>query len=284
MVNVLVADDQKTFRDDAKAILAKEKGFRILEAANPDEAIERLRSDNIDVAIIDHRLRGADETDESGLRVAELSNPRIPIIMVSQYSDRKQILAAINTRPDGYPLIVRFLDKGEILKDGDLLLSTVHTALKKRELVAKGERERVHPELLKHYKSDRKWSNASQGLHYLTSLAFVILMIHASLSVGAQLVPLLFATIAILAGEVTTIVVSQREGSIGRRADKNHDEILQAVRFSQLLDACSSISEIEERDNARSRLIQIAASNWLAGENRTTSLSVPLDTKGHSLN
>ena len=266
MVNVLVADDEKAFRDDAKAILAKEKRFKILEAANPDEAIERLRSDNIDVAVIDHRLRGVDPLDDSGLRVAEQSNPRIPIIMVSQYADKKQILAAINTHPDGYPLIVRFLDKGEILKDGDLLLSTVQTALKKRELVAKGERERVHPELLKHYKSDRKWSNASQGLHYLTSLAFVILMIHASLSVGAQLVPLIFATIAILAGEVTTIVVSQREGSIGKRADKNHDEILQAVRFSQLLDACSSISEIEERDSARSRLIQIAASNWLGSE------------------
>ena len=165
------------------------------------------------------------------------------------------------------------MDKDEIKNNGHVLLSTVQTALKKRELVAKGERERVHPELLKHYKSDRKWSNASQGLHYITSLAFVVLMIHASLSVGAKLIPLLFATIAILAGEITNIVVSQRDGSIARRADKNHDEILQAARFAILFDACSSISELEERDKARSDLIQTAATNWLTPEAQTGKLT-----------
>jgi len=263
MVNILVADDEKTFRDDAKAILEKEKTFHVIEAAGPEEAIEQLRSNEIDVAVIDHRLSGPNQTDDSGLRVAEQSNPRIPVIMVSQFGDRKQILAAINTHPDGYPLIVRFLDKQDIDRDGDLLLSTVRTALKKRELVAKSERERIDPELLTHYRSDRKWSNASQGLHYLTTLAFVILMVHASLSVTHQAIPLLFATLAIVAGEVTHILVSHREGSIARRAQKNHDELLQAVRFTHLLDACSSISNLEERDKARAKLIQNASTSWL---------------------
>src|SRR4051794_28243620 len=111
MATVLVADDKKEFRDDARGMLLQDKTLDVIEASSPEEALDHLRTADIDVAIVDHRLRGEEPLDDSGLRVAEQSNPRIPIIMVSQFGDRKQILSAINTRPDGYPLLIRFLDK-----------------------------------------------------------------------------------------------------------------------------------------------------------------------------
>ncbi len=91
-------------------------------------------------------------------------------------------------------------------------------------------------------------------------------MIYAALDVRAKLANLAFALMALAAGEATNIVVSQREGSIARRADKNHAEILQAVRFSQLFDACASITDLEARDQTRSELIRTAAESWLIQE------------------
>jgi DNA-binding NarL/FixJ family response regulator len=282
MARILVADDKELFRADAKKMLGNGREFEIILATNPEEALHCLESSDIEVAIIDLRLRGGSEYDTSGLDVAARSSQLIPIIMVSQFEDQEAIMEAINTRPDGYPLVVRFLSKQDISDQPELLRTTVRTALKKRELWSKTEREKVNPQLLKHYNSDRSWSHIYQGLHYLTSFAFVGLMIYVSLDVGAKIANLAFAMAAIIAGEFTNILISRREGSIARRADKNHSEILQAARFSQLFDACSAISDLEERDKARYELITTAATNWLVPETKTKTRLLGSKSAGSS--
>jgi CheY-like chemotaxis protein len=265
MTRILIADDDKDFRQDAQRMLKNGEKCKFFIASNPEDAIQHLETSQIDVAVVDLRLRGAGTHDKSGLDVAQHSDQLIPIIMVSDYGDKETMKEAVNTRRDGYPLLVRFLSKQDISNDLTLLRATVNGALKKRELWSKSERERVSPELLKHYKSDSRWARFYQGLHYFTSIAFVMLIIAASYY-EHDVANLIFALIAMIAGEITNILISHRSGSIGQRADKNHSEILQATRFSQLLDACSSIADPDLQDRTKSDLIRAAGTNWLKSD------------------
>ncbi len=159
MATVLIADDKEVFRTDAKKLLADDRDFKFIFATTPEEAVHHLQSGKVEVAVVDLRLRDGNEFDHSGLDVASRSSQLIPIIMVSEYSDRNAIMEAVNTRPDGYPLVFRFLSKQDITDHPELLRTTVRTALMKRDLWSKTEREKINPQLLSHYSSDRRWSH-----------------------------------------------------------------------------------------------------------------------------
>jgi len=272
MNRILLADDKKPFRDDAKKILQRDDEFSVVDVTTPEDAIHELESGKIDAAVIDLRLRGGDKYDRSGLDVARRSDKGIPIIMVSEFGDAQAITEAVSTRPDGYPLLVRFLSKEAISDRPEVLRSTVREALGWREVHSKTELERIDPELLRHYKSDSRWARFYQALHYGTTLSFVGLIFWASYKEHSR-TNLAFTLLAMIAGEITNIWISHRAGSIAQRADKNHSELLQATRFSHLFEACSAITNPELKDITRSDLIQKAADNWLVTNGNLPKLS-----------
>jgi CheY-like chemotaxis protein len=281
MTRILVADDKRNFRKDAKQILERDNEFDVVDVDNPEAALQKLKTEDFDAAIIDLRLRGGDQYDRSGLDVARGSEKAIPIILVSEFGDDQETIAeAVGTRRDGYPLLVKFLRKQAISDRPEVLLATVRDALNWREQRTKSEREKINPQLLKHYQSDATWLHVYQVAHYLTTLIFVFLVFLASYR-EHSLANLGFTLFAVIAGEFTNIWISHRAGSIAQRADKNHSELLQATRFFQLFDACSAIDNPQAKDRARLDLIKIAAENWLVPE--TSSKRTLLLTPGSTV-
>lgn len=84
MDRVLLVDDDLSFLAVIKYLLQK-SGFRVVACSSGKAAIELLKSDDFDVVISDYRMG-----EHSGLAVARVAwslKPRIPVFIVTAYSD-----------------------------------------------------------------------------------------------------------------------------------------------------------------------------------------------------
>ncbi len=95
-ISVLIVDDNAHMINIVKTIL---RGFGIttfFEATDAAEAFDIVRSDGPDVIIVDFQMDLLDGVDFTRLvRTGDdITNPFIPIIMLSAHSERKRILAA----------------------------------------------------------------------------------------------------------------------------------------------------------------------------------------------
>ena len=95
-LSVLIVDDNAHMINIVKTIL---RGFGIktfYEATDAAEAFDIVRSDVVDIIIVDYQMDLLDGTDFVRLvRTGEdVSNPFVPIIMLSAHSERKRIIAA----------------------------------------------------------------------------------------------------------------------------------------------------------------------------------------------
>ena len=86
MMNILIADDEKIEREGIRYLLALEKGERrIFEAANGKQAMQILRTENIDMILTDIKMPVMDGL-ELARRAKELF-PEIRIVIFSGYND-----------------------------------------------------------------------------------------------------------------------------------------------------------------------------------------------------
>ncbi|PHS27676.1 MAG: two-component system response regulator [Robiginitomaculum sp.] len=95
-VSVLIIDDNTHMIHIVKTIL---RGFGIksfFEATDAAEAFDVVRSDGPDVIIVDYQMDLLDGADFARLvRTGDdISNPYVPIIMLSAHSERKRVIAA----------------------------------------------------------------------------------------------------------------------------------------------------------------------------------------------
>ena len=95
-VSVLVVDDNTHMIHIVKTIL---RGFGIksfFEATDAAEAFDIVKSDGPDVIIVDYQMDLLDGVDFTRLvRTGDdISNPYVPIIMLSAHSERKRVIAA----------------------------------------------------------------------------------------------------------------------------------------------------------------------------------------------
>jgi two-component system cell cycle sensor histidine kinase/response regulator CckA len=77
---ILVADDNDALRSLLESILSRE-GYRVVEAADAEDAVRLLREEEIDAALLDVRL-GADDGVALG-RQLRLERPSLPIALMS---------------------------------------------------------------------------------------------------------------------------------------------------------------------------------------------------------
>ena len=86
MYRVLITDDEKIEREGIKFLLSIEEGeYEIQEASNGKQALNILRSQQIDFLLTDIKMPHMD-----GLELAEKAreeNPELPIVIFSGYSD-----------------------------------------------------------------------------------------------------------------------------------------------------------------------------------------------------
>lgn len=93
MAKILVLDDELFYREIVRDTLEKE-GHKVIAAANAREALDAIKQDPPDVALVDIVLPGSMD----GLAVLfkiKSQYPELPVIMLSAYEDKKMILSAL---------------------------------------------------------------------------------------------------------------------------------------------------------------------------------------------
>jgi len=137
-MRILIVDDEEVLRDVLHAVLQRE-GFEVVLAASGEQALSILDGDEaIDLVILDIMLPGISGIDT--LRAVRISNPQLPVIIITAYSS---IDGAIEAMKHG---AFHYIPKP--FKNEEVVL-TVNKALEQRRLSS--ENERLKSELSQRY-------------------------------------------------------------------------------------------------------------------------------------
>ncbi|MEL6718848.1 MAG: response regulator transcription factor [Bacteroidota bacterium] len=102
-ISILLTDDHPFVRDGIKALLAAEEHLEVIdEASDGQEAIEKIKAKQPDIAIIDIRMPGMNGLEA----VAKLKEAKLPTrsIMLSMHNSEEYILESIKAGAHGYIL------------------------------------------------------------------------------------------------------------------------------------------------------------------------------------
>jgi CHAT domain-containing protein/FixJ family two-component response regulator len=108
MCKVLLVDDQTDVRETLSGVLVDE-GYDVIPVRNESETLLKVTQEEFDYALIDVRLHGEDENDESGISLAMALRtlaPKIRIILLSRFIRAEQIVRAIR-----YHGVVGYVEK-----------------------------------------------------------------------------------------------------------------------------------------------------------------------------
>ncbi len=108
MLNILVLDDEKVFRDEITEFLENDS-FHVFSAEKPSEAFGILENNEIDVMILDLRLPEMDGIQV--LQKVRQSWPDIEVIMITGHGDMDAVIQAMrNGAVEFFPKPFRLLD------------------------------------------------------------------------------------------------------------------------------------------------------------------------------
>ena len=130
---ILVTDDEKSIRNSLREILEFEN-YSVLEAEGGESAVSQVKSKDIDLMILDIKMKGMD-----GIEVLENVKeiqPNLPVIMISGHGTIK--IAVEATKMGAFDFI-------EKPPDLNRLLISVRNALSRNELIQ--ENKRIRSEL-----------------------------------------------------------------------------------------------------------------------------------------
>lgn len=82
---VLIADDEADLRLLVRTQLSRVHGWRIVEAADGEEALERCRAGGIDLVVLDHRMPRRLGIDV--IRALRSDGDDVPVVLFSAYLD-----------------------------------------------------------------------------------------------------------------------------------------------------------------------------------------------------
>jgi len=101
-MQILVADDHKLVRDGLKPFLAElDAGADILDASTLDEALAAADgADRLGLVLLDLMMPGMDGL--KGLERLRAKCPNVPIVIVSGYSTRDHVVAAVQAGAAGF--------------------------------------------------------------------------------------------------------------------------------------------------------------------------------------
>ena len=139
-VKILVADDHSVVRTGLKALLERQKHFKIIaEAKTGKEAIEKAQVSRPHVAVLDIRMQGVSGIEACRQIVDSVEGCKV--IMLTAYADDDLLFAAIQAGAAGYVLkrvggnelihAIERISKGDGFLDSSLVtvaFSAVHKA------------------------------------------------------------------------------------------------------------------------------------------------------------
>ncbi|UCC65448.1 MAG: response regulator, partial [Anaerolineae bacterium] len=96
---ILLADDDDDYRESLRQLLELE-GYRVIEAASPAEAREKLETERLDLALLDLRFTNHQSAgDISGLTMARLAADKgVCRIIITAYETAEAVRMALHTR------------------------------------------------------------------------------------------------------------------------------------------------------------------------------------------
>lgn len=101
MINILIADDHAIVRRGLKQIIAEQKDMQVGgEADNGVAAIELLRRQNWDIAVIDISMPGRGGLDI--VKEIKSQHPKLPVLVLSMHPEDQYALRALRAGAAGY--------------------------------------------------------------------------------------------------------------------------------------------------------------------------------------
>jgi DNA-binding NarL/FixJ family response regulator len=130
-LQILIVDDHAIVREGLKRILEAE-GWRVIEAAGAFEALDALRNQPFDVAIMDLSMPGMNGLELLGRVRPEF--PRLRVLMLSMHAEEQYAMRAFKAGANGY-----------VTKDGASreLAAAVHKVAEGGAYVSAGLAERL---------------------------------------------------------------------------------------------------------------------------------------------
>lgn len=100
-IKILVVDDHTLMRDGIRALLSLSNDMEIIgEAADGREALEKVQELSPDVVVMDIAMPVMDGLEAT--RRIKKKNPKVKVLVLTQYDNREYILSAIKAGADGY--------------------------------------------------------------------------------------------------------------------------------------------------------------------------------------
>jgi DNA-binding NarL/FixJ family response regulator len=101
MINILIADDHAIVREGLKQIVAEEPDIKVIgEAENANQVFELLQSLEINIIILDINMPG--KSGLEALKELRTEYPKIPVLILSMYSEEQYGLRAIKAGASGF--------------------------------------------------------------------------------------------------------------------------------------------------------------------------------------
>lgn len=101
MIKILIADDHAIVREGLKQIVAEESDMKVTgEAANANELFELLDKDSWQIVVLDINMPG--KSGLEALKEMKTSNIKVPVLILSMFSEDQYGLRAIKAGAAGY--------------------------------------------------------------------------------------------------------------------------------------------------------------------------------------
>lgn len=165
---ILFADNDESFVRTRKEFL-EDEGYDVIVATNPSDARRMLEQEQIDVAILDIRLRrDYDEKDISGLVLAKGFARHIPKIILTGYPTVETAVQSLAPDLEELPPAVTFLTKQQQEQKGpEALIMAVRESLQFGQRAFKQTVDAISKQLDEDYADARKEAR----VHYWIALA-----------------------------------------------------------------------------------------------------------------
>jgi DNA-binding NarL/FixJ family response regulator len=102
-VRILLADDHPLVRTGVRRILETQPGLAVAgEVSNGDAALEFLRTEPVDVLVLDLTMPGTDGFEV--LRQVKATRPGMKVLVLTMHADAEYVARAVQDGADGYLL------------------------------------------------------------------------------------------------------------------------------------------------------------------------------------
>ena len=112
-IRVMVVDDHAIVREGIKALLELQEGIDVVaESSSGMECLDTLEKVNPDVILMDLKMPGIDGIEAT--RLVKEHNPRIKVVLLTNYDEEAYILESIKAHANGY--VLKDINKGDLPK------------------------------------------------------------------------------------------------------------------------------------------------------------------------